>query len=189
MLKGRSTDCEDLLRVVSGVRRMGQAADHRSFAGEFTDQPAESSAAATAPSRAQVLIIEDNRADVFLVERAVEFYNVPANMRVLEDGEQAIRYIDSLEADPQAPLPALLLLDLNLPKRPGTDVLKRLRAGDRCRAIPVIVLTSSDSADDRRMASQYGASRYFRKPTSYDEFLKIGQVMNEVLASGAAAPS
>ena len=159
----------------------GQTVNNRKFMAETGDG---SAGAAPAPKRAQVLIIEDNRADVFLVERAVELYKVPATIKVLEDGEQAIKYLESLESDPEAPAPAMLLLDLNLPKRPGSEVLRRLRASTRCREIPVVVLTSSDSAEDRRMAAEFGASRYFRKPTSYDEFLKIGLVMNEVLGAG-----
>jgi CheY-like chemotaxis protein len=131
-----------------------------------------------------VLVVEDNRGDVFLVERAVEFHKLPVKLTVVEDGEQALKYLELVEADETTPCPSLVLLDLNLPKRPGTEVLRRLRSAGRCRDIPVIVLTSSDSAADRKMATEFGATRYFRKPTSYDEFLKIGEVMREVLQDG-----
>jgi DNA-binding response OmpR family regulator len=125
-------------------------------------------------------VVEDNRADVFLVERAVEFHQVPVRMIVVEDGEQALKYLESVEGG-RAPCPDLVLLDLNLPKRTGSDVLREWRSADRCGNVPIIVFTSSDSAEDRRMAAKLGVTRYFRKPMKYEEFLKIGEVMNEVL--------
>ena len=178
MLNGRGAERVGLHRTET--INLGSVLNNRRL---MSEAETGSQGTAAVPRAAQVLIVEDNRADVFLVERAVEHYHVPAALKLLEDGEQAIKYLESLEDQPDAPIPSLLLLDLNLPKRPGTEVLRRLRASGRCRNIPVIVLTSSDSADDRRVASEYGASCYFRKPTSYDEFLKIGHVMNEVLST------
>jgi CheY-like chemotaxis protein len=131
-----------------------------------------------------VLVVEDNRGDVFLVERAVEFHKLPVKLTVVDDGEQALKFLEAVDADENQPCPSLVLLDLNLPKRPGNEVLRRMRSSGRCREVPVIVLTSSDSAGDRKMATELGATRYFRKPTSYDEFLKIGEVMKEVLRDG-----
>lgn len=132
--------------------------------------------------RSLVLLVEDNDADVLLVEHAIERGNVPVRLHVIDDGEKAIQYLEAVRSDPSKPCPAVLLLDLNLPKRPGTDVLEWLRLGTKCQNIPVIILTSSDSAEDRRNTARLGANRYFRKPTSYVEFLKIGDILNEVLA-------
>jgi CheY-like chemotaxis protein len=72
------------------------------------------------------------------------------------------------------------LVDLNLPKRDGFEVLRRLRASGRCKDIPVLVITSSDSPSDLTQAASLGAG-YFRKPPSYDEFLKLGGVLRQVL--------
>jgi CheY-like chemotaxis protein len=128
-----------------------------------------------------VLLVEDNRADVFLVEQAIEFHQVPVRLLVAEDGEEACQYFERADHDEHTPCPEVVLLDLNLPKRSGAEVLARVRTSQKCRDVPVVILTSSDSLEDRREASRLGADRYFRKPTSYREFLGIGAVLNEVL--------
>lgn len=136
-----------------------------------------------------LLLVEDNGADVFLVEQALEFFQVPLRMQVAEDGELACQYFEKADADPSVACPRVLLLDLNLPKRSGADVLEQVRSSSRCKNIPVVVLTSSDSPEDRQRAASLGANRYFRKPTSYREFLQIGVVLNEVLKqTESAAP-
>jgi len=132
-----------------------------------------------------LLLVEDNQADVFLVEQAIEFYQVPVKVVVAEDGELACQYFDRADTDDSTPCPAVLVLDLNLPKRSGTEVLNRVRQSSKCRDIAVVIMTSSDSIEDRRNASRLGADRYFRKPTSYREFLQIGAVLNEVLKEHA----
>jgi len=133
-----------------------------------------------------LLLVEDNQADVFLVEQAIEFYQVPVKVVVAEDGELACQYFDRADADENTLCPAVLVLDLNLPKRSGTEVLDRVRKSPKCRDIAVVIMTSSDSIEDRRNASRLGADRYFRKPTSYREFLQIGAVLNEVLKEHAS---
>jgi CheY-like chemotaxis protein len=138
-------------------------------------------ACSTADSKKLLLLVEDNSADVFLVEQAIEFHQVPVRLMVAEDGEQACRYFEQVNVDPDTPCPDILLLDLNLPKRSGAEVLEELKKTSRCREMPVVVLTSSDSPDDRQRVAKLGASRYFQKPTSYREFLKIGAILKEVL--------
>jgi DNA-binding response OmpR family regulator len=132
-----------------------------------------------------LLLVEDNVADVFLVEQAIEFHQVPVRLVVAEDGEAACEFFDRADADRSLPCPAVLLLDLNLPKKSGTEVLEQVRKSNRCSTIPIIVLTSSDSPEDRQRAAKLGADRYFRKPTSYREFLEIGAMLNEVLKETA----
>ena len=150
-------------------------------------EPEESSSQGGAGGlRRLALVVEDNRADVFLVERAVEVHRVPVRVTVVDDGEQALKYLALAEGG-EAPCPALILLDLNLPKRSGADVLRHWRSSSRCRSVPIIVFTSSDSAEDRGTAAELGVNRYFRKPMTYDEFLKIGEVMNEILAGEGGA--
>ncbi len=97
------------------------------------------------------------------------------------DGEQAIEFIAKSDEDDSAPHPQLLLLDLNLPKREGFEVLRRVRDSRRSKEIPVLIVTSSDSAADRAQAAQLGAY-YFQKPPSYEGFLKLGQVLERILA-------
>lgn len=139
--------------------------------------------------RPLVLVVEDNRADVFLVERAVEVHELSVRLLVLDNGEEAFDYFDKTEADPTVPCPDVVLLDLNLPKRSGREVLQRVKNSTRCHHVPVIILTSSNSPEDRRETAALGALHYFRKPTSYHEFLKIGELLQEVLRdSGSPNP-
>lgn len=123
---------------------------------------------------------EDNLPDALLVREAVRAEKLPLEIHVASDGEQAIAFIARADADPDAPCPHLLLLDLNLPKKNGFEVLKRLRASEKCKDIPVLIMTSSDAPEDRQRAAELGAG-YFRKPGSYEAFLKLGGVLKELL--------
>jgi CheY-like chemotaxis protein len=105
--------------------------------------------------------------------------NLPVDVRVVLDGQEAIDFIAKAGSEPDAPCPHFLLLDLNLPKVDGFGVLRRLRASERLKAIPVLVITSSDSPDDRRRAAELGAG-YFRKTPSYEDFLKLGGVLKQL---------
>ena len=111
-------------------------------------------------------------------------------MHVVRDGHKAIQFLDAADSSAAAPCPDLLLLDLNLPMRSGDEVLEHLRAGRRCRDIPVLVVTSSNSDQDRQSVMDLGATGYFRKPSNYDEFMKLGLVVKHLLEprdSGADA--
>ena len=130
--------------------------------------------------RFNLLLAEDNLPDVLLVREAIRSEDLPLDVYVASDGQQAIDFIERAEHDPNAPCPHFLLLDLNLPKRDGFEVLQRLRAGERCKAIPVVIITSSDSPTDQAQAAALGAG-YFRKPPNYDEFLKLGGVLKKLL--------
>jgi DNA-binding response OmpR family regulator len=110
--------------------------------------------------------------------------DLPVEVHMAADGERAIEFITASEKDPKAPCPHILLLDLNLPKIDGLEVLRRVRASGKCKNLPVLIVTSSDSPADRKSARELGAG-YFRKPVTYDEFVKIGSVLKEFLhASG-----
>lgn len=108
-------------------------------------------------------------------------YAVPAVLQVVEDGQAAIEFIDAAERDLAAPRPALVLLDLNLPKRSGIEVLAYLRQSRACSAARVLIVTSSDSPADKLETEKLGTSGYFRKPPSYDDFVKIGEVVLKIL--------
>jgi len=123
---------------------------------------------------------EDNLADALLVKQVIAMENLPLEVQLASDGEKAIDYIRNAEAIDDAPCPHLVLLDLNLPRKDGFEVLRELRSGGRCKAIPVLIITSSDSPADLRQAAELGA-RYFRKPTDYDQFLKLGGVLRQLL--------
>jgi chemotaxis family two-component system response regulator Rcp1 len=132
-------------------------------------------------SRLVALLAEDNPADVLLVEEAITSYRLPLRLHVVRDGELAADYFKLAESDQSVPCPSLLILDLNLPKLSGKEVLQRVRSGVKCRNIPVLIITSSDLRGEREQLKMLGADRYFRKPIDYDQFLKIGLILRELI--------
>ena len=126
----------------------------------------------------RILLAEDNPADVYLIEEALREHKVEYALSLAQDGEQVLTLI--LDA---ATRPDLLLMDLNMPKRTGGEVLERMRSEPDCAALPVIVLTSSDSPMDRAEAIRLGATMFLRKPTGLDEFLAIGASIKTLLDS------
>jgi len=137
------------------------------------------------PPRWTLLLAEDNLPDALLVREAIRTENLPLDVHVAPDGQQAIEFIARAERDPDAPSPQFLLLDLNLPKVDGFEVLRRLRASEKFKAIPVLIVSSSDSPGDKSRAAEYGAG-YFRKPPNYEEFLKLGGVLKQLLKDNGA---
>jgi CheY-like chemotaxis protein len=122
----------------------------------------------------QILLAEDNPADVYLIEEALREHQVTYQITVAEDGEAAMSMVTSGQVQPD-----IVLLDLNMPKRSGGEVLDRIRREVK-RDIPVIILTSSDSPSDREEALRLGATCYIRKPTGLDEFLEIGATIRRL---------
>jgi chemotaxis family two-component system response regulator Rcp1 len=136
---------------------------------------------------ASIVLVEDNSGDVLLVRTALKEYGLMYELNVLHDGASAVEFVDRVEAG--GDLPDVVLLDLNLPKRNGDEVLARLRRGSRCRTVPVIVMTSSDSITDRERAARLGADGYFRKPFRFDEFVRLGGLVEDVLRRSDLYPA
>jgi two-component system response regulator len=116
----------------------------------------------------QVLLVEDNADDEQFATRALRQCEIPLVIKVARDGEQAIEF---LHGDPNLELPDLVLLDLKLPKINGIEVLARIRAHDRTRNLPVVVVTSSDEDRDIYDCYGLGVNSYIRKPVDYSAFL------------------
>jgi len=114
------------------------------------------------------------------VREAIKMEDLPVEVYIAPDGERAVELIVKAENDPDAPCPHVLLLDINLPRIDGFEVLRRIRASHKFKNIPVLMVTSSDSPADRTEAAKLGA-RYFRKPVTYDEFVKIGAFLRQFL--------
>lgn len=130
--------------------------------------------------RFQIVLVEDAEPDVFLVREALEHAGLRFELQVLDDGEKAVDFIDRVDRA-EAAHPDLLLLDLNLPKRSGVQVLERVRQSPICARIPVVVLTSSDSPKDKAQAAQLRATEYFRKPSQLAEFMRLGELVRGLL--------
>ncbi len=130
-----------------------------------------------------VLLVEDSPADIYIVRESLKKHMQEVTLQVLNDGEKAFALIEAAEADDSAPSPSLLILDLNLPKRSGQEVLRRLRQSSKLGRIPVVIFTSSDSPADRAETTRLGATAYFRKPADLEEFMCIGKVVQSVLTA------
>jgi two-component system, response regulator len=126
----------------------------------------------------QILLVEDNADDEALTVRALEKSSVASDVFVVRDGVEALNYLFNLgkfEAAAPNPLPRVILLDLKLPKLDGLGVLRRIRADERTRLIPVVILSSSDEVADRIQGYALGANSYVRKPVDFAQFLLAAQ--------------
>jgi CheY-like chemotaxis protein len=129
----------------------------------------------------QILLAEDNPGDVLLVQEALHEHQIPHELHVVEDGAKALEYLAQLGKTDEAPCPDVMLLDLNLPKIDGTQVLAEFRKHPECVQMPVIVITSSGAQRDRARVSALGVARYFRKPSDFEEYLQLGAIVREVV--------
>jgi CheY-like chemotaxis protein len=130
----------------------------------------------------RIFLAEDNRADVVLIREALAVHSVDYELFVAKDGEEALRLVAHMGEPGEMPCPDLLMLDLNLPRVDGIEILQNFRRHPQCARTPVIVVTSSDMPSERESAAAFGISRYFRKPASLDAFLELGAVIKEVVA-------
>jgi DNA-binding response OmpR family regulator len=140
-------------------------------------------------SRLNILLIEDAEPDVFLVREALKNAGIDFELRVLDDGEKAVDFFDHLDQARDEECPALVLLDLNLPKRTGDQILEHMRHSDRCKDLPVVIVTSSDSPRDKAQVSKLGATQYFRKPSRLDEFMRLGPLVRELVGDSTHEPN
>lgn len=121
----------------------------------------------------QILLVDDSPADVELTVHALKLGRLALSIAVAEDGEQALNYLFCRgvhESRDPADRPSVILLDLNLPKVDGLQVLKTLRADERTRAIPIVILTSSKETKDVIAGYRLGASAFIQKPMDFEEF-------------------
>ncbi len=126
----------------------------------------------------RLLVIEDSKTDVFLIREALESAGVRAGIDVVHDGQAALRFLD------EGARPALVLLDLNLPKYSGREVLRQIRANARTKDLAVLVVTSSALSQEREELTELGFVGYFQKPSDYAAFLKLGPLVKGLLERG-----
>ena len=136
----------------------------------------------------QVVLIEDNPADVFLVQMALKESNVRCEMTMFNNGEEALSVLCPPEgAEPNHFVPDAILLDLNTPKSDGFSVLIRLRQTPRLAHVPIAIITSSQATSDKARVSRLGAVRYIQKPSQLEAFLStVGQAVKEMLGAARA---
>jgi CheY-like chemotaxis protein len=135
----------------------------------------------------KILLAEDNSADVYLIRAALKEHGIDCTLQVAADGGQVMRMIHQQEAHVRADAELdLIILDLNLPRHDGIEILQRLREVERFTRVPVVVLTSSDSPRDREAANELGAACFLRKPSNLEQFLNLGAVFRDVLGLAGA---
>jgi len=121
----------------------------------------------------QILLVEDNPGDVRLVKEALKDVKMLNNLRVAKDGVEALDFLHREGNHTGAPRPDLILLDLNLPKKDGREVLKDIKADKNLKRIPVVVLTTSKAEEDILRSYDLQANCYITKPVDLDEFIKV----------------
>ncbi len=127
-----------------------------------------------------VLLVEDDPSDEKLALRAFKRCSQPFELAVARDGAEALDFLfaeGSHEDRAGAPLPRLVLLDLKLPRIDGIDVLRRVRADERTRLVPVVVFSASREEEDLRRSLQLGANAYLRKPVDFAEFVDAARIL------------
>lgn len=121
----------------------------------------------------EILLVEDNPGDVRLTEEALKEGKVLANLRVAKDGVEALAMLRRQTPYEQFRLPDLVLLDLNLPKKDGRQVLQEIKADEELKAIPVVVLTTSSAEKDVAQAYKLHANCYISKPVDLEQFIQV----------------
>ncbi len=143
----------------------------------------------SAPHRVKVLLVEDNAADVLLVEEAMQEAGVNAELTVAIDGEAALAALTGSERLAAEALPQLVLLDLNLPRVSGWDVMTTIRSDRAVRHIPILVLSTSSSRADINRAYRSGASCYVVKPMDFGDFVQAIRATAEFWFRTTALPT
>ena len=140
------------------------------------------------PRVIDVLLVEDDEGDVLMTREAFEYYKIQNRLHVVNDGDQALQFLKRAGPYADAPRPGLILLDVNLPRRSGLEVLADLKNDDDLLRIPVIMLTATASPIDRVVGLELGADDYLAKPCELRELLaRVRSVLRR--AAPAAAPA
>jgi CheY-like chemotaxis protein len=127
----------------------------------------------------EILLVEDNEGDVGLIEEVFEEAKIRNSLHVAEDGEEAVLYLHSEGKFSGSPRPDLIILDLNLPKKDGREVLRDIKKDENLHNIPVIILTTSTAEIDILRAYELHANAYVIKPLDFNQFIKVvGSIVN-----------
>lgn len=137
----------------------------------------------------EILLVEDNPGDARLAKEALKESKIANHLNVITDGEKAIAYLNKLGEYKNAVSPDLILLDLNLPKLDGRQVLQRIKKDDKLRSIPVVILTTSKAEEDILKSYKLHANCYVTKPIDLDQFMKVIRSIEDFWLSIVKLPS
>lgn len=136
-------------------------------------------------AKTHILVIEDNIADVELLRIAMQTAGLDCELCVIDDGGEALAFVRQQGKYSQRITPDLVVLDLNVPKSDGIEILKAIRETHSLAHLPVVVTTSSSSPREMTQLQSLHIAKHFIKPPDLDEFMKIGPILKQVLLEGA----
>jgi CheY-like chemotaxis protein len=139
--------------------------------------------------KVEVLLVEDNPGDIRLIQEAFKEGEVYSHLNITRDGEQAMAYLRQEGTYSRSPRPAFILLDLNLPRKDGREVLEEIKSDKDLRQIPVVILSTSTNAEDVRRAYDLHANCYVPKPLDVDQLVHLGRSLEEFWLSTVLLPS
>lgn len=135
-----------------------------------------------------VLLVEDDDGDVLMTREAFEHHKIRNKLHVVRDGEEALQFLRREGEHANAPRPGLILLDLNLPRRDGREVLAELKADPELRVIPVVVLTTSEAEEDIVRSYALHANAYVSKPVDFDRFIDVIRQIDDFFVTVVKLP-
>jgi CheY-like chemotaxis protein len=137
----------------------------------------------------EILLVEDDDGDVLLTTEALEASKITNNMHVARNGEEALKFLRQEGPYSDAPRPDIVLLDLNLPRVDGREVLSQVKSDEDLRRIPIIVLTTSEAEEDIVRSYDLHANAYVTKPVDFNRFLQVIQSIDEFFVTVVKLPS
>jgi CheY-like chemotaxis protein len=141
------------------------------------------------PDPIEVLLVEDDPGDVLLIREAFEDNKVANRLHVVADGVEALEFMRQTGEHKEAPRPDLVLLDLNLPRKDGREVLAEVKNDDALRTIPVVVLTTSQAEEDVLRSYDLHANAYVTKPVDFDRFIGVVRQIDQFFVSVVKLPN
>ncbi|MGA2182646.1 MAG: response regulator [Bryobacteraceae bacterium] len=135
----------------------------------------------------RILVIEDNGSDVYLLERALQKQDLRFELVHLLNGGEALAFIRRQGTWADAAIPNLILVDLNLARYTGEDILREIRSARHLGGVPVCVWSSSRSPRNEALLKDLGVSQFITKPSGLDQFMEIGRIVKDILAGPKAA--
>ena len=136
----------------------------------------------------QILLVEDDPGDVLMTREAFEDYKVHNQLHVVNDGEQAMAFLRQEGEYADLPRPDLVLLDLNLPRMDGREVLNAIKSDDDLSSIPVVVLTTSEAEDDVQRSYSLHANAYVTKPVDFERFISVVRQIDDFFVTVVRLP-
>jgi CheY-like chemotaxis protein len=137
----------------------------------------------------EILLVEDNEGDVGLVEEIFEDAKIRNILHVAEDGEEAMQFLNKENPFANVATPDIILLDLNLPKKDGREVLEEIKNNDKLKRIPVVVLTTSKAEQDIVESYDLHANSYITKPVDFDQFIRVIKAIEDFWLEVVRLPS